>query len=50
MRTTLDHSAGNADVRLPRVVALLLRSDTRVHSRTAAGMNDSICMVIHIPV
>src|SRR5580700_11838579 len=42
VRTALDHSAGNADVGLARVVALLLRSNTWVNRRTATGMNDFV--------
>src|ERR1700735_665484 len=48
--TTFDDSAGNAELGLPRVVALFKRTNARVHSGAAACLRDFIGMVVHVPV
>src|ERR1700678_152879 len=50
VRTTLHDSAGNANLRLPWVVALLLRSDTWVDCRPTACLTDFVCMMVDIPI
>src|SRR3984885_6950716 len=50
VRTTLHDSAGNANLRLPWIVALLLRSDTWVDRRPATCLTDFVGMVVDIPV
>src|SRR5271170_2323662 len=50
VRTTLHDSAGNTNVRLPWVVALLRRSDTGVDHRPTARLNDFVCMMVDIPI
>src|SRR5271168_5288002 len=50
VRTTLDDSAGNTNLRLPWVVALLHRSNTWVNCRPTACLNDFVRMVVDIPI
>src|SRR5580658_11037388 len=50
VRTTLHDSAGNANLRLPRVVALLLRGNTWVNRRPTACLTNFVGMVVDIPI
>ena len=48
--TTFEDFAGNAELWLPRVVALFGRTNARVYSGTATGLCDFLRMVVDIPV
>src|ERR1700761_905679 len=50
VRTALDDPAGNADARLPRIVALVRRSDPWIDRRPTAGLHDFVGVMVDIPI
>src|SRR5580698_7252867 len=50
VRTTLHDSAGNANLRLPRVVAFLCRSNSWINRRPTACLTNFVRMVVDIPI
>ena len=50
VRTTLNDSARNSNIWLPRIVALVRRGDARIDGRAATCLDDFVRVVLDIPV